>query len=420
MANEPRNIGSWSKPSLNTPNTLDTDRQDRQDRQDRRERRYGIISNLVTLLVTGIIIAIGFLLPTLLYPYLDFFLNETVQLARPSRDPIAEHVFPEPVPLYPWNLYDASLLEPLSSSERNTLEDRGIPGFLVATLRDYGLRLEDEDGSYYTRILNSFSFLNPADSAEPGCFVLYDTDLDLDGINDFRCAIDTSGNIISLIFVNDRLDTLQIEAPIGVATVDDIKDDDTPETTTGNNGDENGLNTNPNETETTSPNSEGKDPAGQNNPEQDNGTDSPGQDTTDSKNTTGDQDEDPDKDPNNETPPTPPVTPLPLDEDRYLWSYVYAISREARLINQQNLFSAFRQLEMNYESRYNYPFTMLLPIQPAEPESFPDVEFSILTPTVFATRDYLLYIYDQPDGKRLILYLDSKTMHCRGFNLLRY
>jgi hypothetical protein len=62
---------------------------------------------------------------------------------------------------------------------------------------------------------------------------------------------------------------------------------------------------------------------------------------------------------------------------------------------------------------------MLLPIQPAEPEELPEITYTALTPTIFATGDYLLYIYDLPDNERLILYLNPDTLHCRGFNLLR-
>jgi hypothetical protein len=410
MAEETKNTGSWGKPPSNI------------DRQDRRERRFGILSNLLTLVATGVIIAGGFLMPTLLYPYLDFYLNETVQLARPSENTIAEHVFAEPVPLYPWNLYEADLLKPLSVVDRNLLEERGIPEFLVATLRDYGMQMEEDEDIRRTQIINSFNYLDPESDAEIGCFVLYDEDIDADGRSDLRCAVDLNGNIISLIFVDEQWDSLRIEAPIGVAVAErpdnngqtmvetpngpddssgegnDIVEGENPEnpdvtgeddtTTTGENPDENG------------------DPNGSGDPSRD-------------PNGNGSEDPDANGNTNGNGNPTQPIN-LPVGDDQYLWSFAYAISREARLINQQSLFSAFRQLELNYDYRYGYPFTRLLPIQPAEPENLPASELMMLTPTTFTERDYQLHIYDLPDGERLVLYLNPLTLRCMGFNLLRY
>ncbi|MDR0350082.1 MAG: hypothetical protein LBH64_00845 [Coriobacteriales bacterium] len=110
----------------------------------------------------------------------------------------------------------------------------------------------------------------------------------------------------------------------------------------------------------------------------------------------------------------------PLAEDAQLWSFVYATAREARIFDQQGLFLTFRQLELNYEHRYGYPYTALLPLQPTEPEQLDEVEYSSLTPLVVTTRDHLLYIYDLPSGERLILYLDPNSLRCLGFNLQRY
>jgi hypothetical protein len=397
VAEETKNTGSWGKPSSNI------------DRQDRRERRFGILSNLLTLLFTGIIIAGGFLLPTLLYPYLDFYLNETVQLAHPSEDTIAEHVFAEPVPLYPWNLYDANLLTPLAATERNLLEEKGIPGFLVATLRDYGMQIEEDDGSYRAQIINSFNYLDPESDAETGCFVLYDTDINADGQNDLRCAVNLSGNIISLVLLDDQWDSLRIEGPIGVVAE---QPDDT--LTTGeppagpDDGSEEGQGT---EGTTT----EGQDTEG---PE----TGNPNTGDPNAEDPNAGEDDDNQgiiENPNANGRPSPPIN-LPLEADQNLWSFAYTISREARLINQQGLFSAFRQLELNYDYRYGYPFTTLLPIKPAEPENLPESDPAMLIPTVYTARDYRLYIYDLRDGERLVLYLNPLTLRCMGFNLLRY
>jgi hypothetical protein len=403
VAEETRNTGSWGKPPSNI------------DRQDRRERRFGILSNLLTLLFTGVIIAGGFLLPTLLYPYLDSYLNETVHLVHPSEDTIAEHVFAEPVPLYPWNLYDANLLTPLSIADRNLLEEKGIPEFLVATLRDCGMQTEEDEGSYRTQIINSFNYLDPESDAETGCFVLYDTDINADGQSDLRCAVDLSGNIISLILLDDQWDSLRIQAPIGVAIAEEPDDTLTtgelptgPDDGTGEGQGTEGTATEGQETEgpgTGDPSAGDPSAGGPNAGDPNAGEDDNNQNMI--------------EDPNANGGPSQLIN-LPIEDDQSLWSFAYTISREARLINQQSLFSAFRQLELNYDYRYGYPFTTLLPIKPAEPEDLPESEPAMLIPTALTARDYRLYIYDLHDGKRLVLYLNPSTLRCMGFNLLRY
>jgi hypothetical protein len=387
MADEMRKSGAWGKPPAPT------------DQQSRTERRHGIISNLLTVLFTAVIIAGGVLMPTLLYPYLDFYRNDMVQLARPSESTISEHVFEEPVTLYPWNLYAEERLRSLSSTERDLLEGRGIPGFIVATLRDHGMQIGPDESSYHTQIINSFRYLEPRDDAESGCFVLVDADINADEDGDIRCAVDPSGNIISLLLTSAQWDAVQIEAPIGVAAATpegegEVTGENTTETTEGVTGEE----------------GEGEE-----------GADTEGAETTGETPTPEDAEaEGTEDDSSVETEPVQPLIEFLPAEDQYLWAFAYATAREARAVNQQDLFFAFRQLELNYERRYGYPFTMLLPLKPSEPEELPEVEYTALTPTFFATGDYLLSIYDLPTGERLVLYLDPNTLHCRGFNLLRF
>jgi hypothetical protein len=371
------------------------------ERQDRAVRGHSLLSNLLTLLFTGIIIVGGFLLPTLLYPYLDPYRDDTVQLARPSENAISEHIFEEPVTLYPWNLYEEDRLRSLSSAERELLEARGIPGFIAATLRDHGLQMDLDENSYHTQIINSFRYLEPRDEMEPGCFVLVDADIDADGQADLRCAADPTGNIISLLLVWEQWDSVRIEAPIGVAIAPPANDDTAGESTTETPNTENTVE---GETEGETAETEGESTEGET-PEAE-GTETETEATPNGTDVA------------TETTQTV-IEYRPVEEDRYLWAFSYVISREAKVVNQQELFSAFRQLELNYEYRYGYPFTMLLPVQPAEPEELPEITYTALTPTIFATGDYLLYIYDLPDNERLILYLNPDTLHCRGFNLLR-
>ncbi|MDR0350215.1 MAG: hypothetical protein LBH64_01535 [Coriobacteriales bacterium] len=388
---------------------------------NRDTRRHNVTSNLLTLLLSVLIIVGGVLLPTLLYPYLDPYRNETVQLAHPPEETISQHVFDEPVTLYPWNLYAEDRVKPLSNADRSLLESRGVPDFLIAILRDHGMpELLDENGdildkaSQRAQIINSFRYLESQNDIEPGCYVLVDADIDGDGEADLRCAADLGGNIISLLIVSRQWDSLTIEAPIGIPTEPSTEEE-------ADGGEPEGEGTEA-ETDGTAAD-EADQEAGE--------AAAPADDTTNGTagnatvGTNGDEteggtgDEAGDGTETQATDPTVDYTP-PLQEDEYLWSFIYATAREAKTIEQQELFLAFRQLELTYETRYGYPYTVLLPIQPTEPEVLPEVESESLTPTVFVTGDYLLYIFDLPSGERLILYLDPRTSHCLGFNLLRY
>jgi hypothetical protein len=401
------------------------------DRQDRTERRHHVISNLLTLLISGVIIAGGFLLPTLLYPYLNRYINETVQLTHPSEETIAGHVFEEPVTLYPWDLYDENLLRPLTGAERSLLEEKGVPDFLISILRDHGMEVnaETDESGYRTNIINSFRFLEPRDSADRSCFVLADTDINADGQADLRCAVNLEGNIISLLFASREWDTVHVKTPIGVPFL--MPDD---EQTEGEQSEGEELEDATTETETTDP-TEGSD-AGETNadigPGEEGSTEgAPGEgdeettgedgtETTETPGNTGAADATDATQDGEGTLAQSKVEHPPVEEDQYLWSFAYTASREAKVIGQEDLFLAFRQLELVYEYRYGYSYTMLLPVLPAEPELLPDIEYLSLTPRVFATEEYLLYIYDLPNGERLILYLDPTSLRCMGFNLLRY
>jgi hypothetical protein len=423
-------MDTGSTKAATTTKTVDTAEAATTASTDGRRRNgqyHGILGNLLTLLVAGVIIAGGFLLPTLLYPYIDRYRGEVIPLASPSEGTIAEHVFEEPVTLYPWNLYREDRLRPLSSAERSLLEDRGIPSFLIATLRDHGMPPAPGEDSYHTQIINSFRYLDPQDSAERGCFVLIDADIDEDNQADIRCAVDLEGDLISLLFISDRWNAVQVKAPIGVpatpppgenaegAPQGEAATEGSPEdSSTDSSADTEGGGTEAAEGGTGASTEPGAaDAEGTTNGPAGAGTGAGGDGTTpagegDSAATA-----------EGSTAPTA-IEPLPVGEDQYLWSFIYATAREARIINQSELFLAFRQLELGYENRYGYPYTRLLPIQPASPENLPEVKPLSLTPTPFATADYLLYIYDLPTGERLILYLDPLSRHCLGFNLLYY
>jgi len=389
MADATRKPSRWGKPPDRT-------------KADRRERRFGILGNIVTLLLTCAIIVGGFMLPTLLYPYLDLYNYELVQLSDP---PSTTYIYPEPVVLYPWNLYDEQHLHPLSSSQRDFLLNRGCPQLLVSYMRDHGMEITAAESLYYSRIVNAFYFLEPLADNAPGCYVLVNMDLNEDGILDFNCAVDQQGALISFILLSDMWDNITIESPIGMPLP--------PQE-------------NENKDETTAIGAEVPDAEAAN---QNAGTDFSAQGTGQDEALNNDQNgtvvanatvvNDPNSSSENAVVPKPAIEHPPTPEDVNIWSFAYVISREALLIDQRALFYAFRQIELIYESRYSYSFTMLLPVQLVEKEQLPEVDYVPLNPILFRSDQYLLYIYNLPTGERLVLYLNPKNLVCMGFSLLR-
>jgi len=108
----------------------------------------------------------------------------------------------------------------------------------------------------------------------------------------------------------------------------------------------------------------------------------------------------------------------PVAEDKNIWSFAYSFSREALLINQQTLFTVFRQLELYYETRYGYSYIQLLPNQSPEDEILPEVEHIALLPVIIKSGPYWLYVYNLPTGEQLTLYLEPVNLRCIGFDLL--
>ena len=385
MANAVKKPGSWGKPPVS-------------DKLERRERRFRILNNLATVLLTGIIIAGGFMLPTLLYPYLDFFHDDMVQIADPLTYTAEENPLENPVTLYPWNIYDVQLCRSLSTSEREFLINRGFPIYLLESMRNRGMQMEKTDLDYHMMIINSFSYLEPQDSNVPGCYVLSNFDANEDGIADLRFAAASDGSIISLLFLSDMWDTITVESPIGVPSTKPADQEQSGQEGTGNKPGEEGKpsDNNPSQTEGTATTGPGQNPAP-------NGTQQQGENQPSGNTNASESD--------------PTLQRPPVDEDLNIWSFSYAVSREARMIGQQSLFQSFRQLEFYYESRYGYPYTKLLPNQPLDDERLPEVEELPLTPQPLKTDQYSLLIYYLPTGEQLTLYLSSDSRKCLGFNL---
>ncbi|MDR1713332.1 MAG: hypothetical protein LBR39_04170 [Coriobacteriales bacterium] len=407
-------------------------------------RRRDLLSNLATLLLTLVIISGGLLIPSLFYPQLDTYRNQTVMLASTDSPDTSAHIFKEPVVLYPWNLYDANPHRSLTSSQQDLLNSNGIPDFLLAALRDRGMPMPDDLGYYRLTIINGFQFLEVEADARQNCLVLVDADVDADGTADLNCAVDMSGNIISLLFLTDAWGSVNLQAvsqyitaPAGGASGASATESEGsgPSAAGDGQGDEQVDGTTPDSgagDEAAATGGDGGGDGGEgNNAEQGAETLNPADILSLNE-------------------------PLPVDEDLQIWSFAYATSMEATAFDQRILANCFAQLDASYAARYGYAFQQLLP-QPAavegeqgeqseqgeqeatadaqaaggdveagsdallEPDgsgSVPTAEPVVLTPTVFATEDFLLYIYDLPSGVRLVLYLDPNNLHCLGFNLL--
>jgi len=251
--------------------------------------------------------------------------------------------------------------------------------------------LEHSYDLYVQRILSDFRYLEAFGTGEPGCFVLVNADISLDGEPDVRAAVDLSGNIISLLFISETWSSLRLTAPLMLSPEPPAEDNDSAEPADeldANNQKDEGL-----------------------------GDDSFG----------GEADDDGDADDGNggaavlpSTPPPSPNTQVdfrPLLEDENLWLFAYVISREALMVGQESVFTVFRRLDLGYEERFGYPFVNLIAPPAQFEEILPQVDMLSVTTHELTTVNHVLKIYDFSDGTRLILYINSSTQYCDGFNI---
>jgi len=385
------------------------------ERRERQESRFSILSNIVTLLLTCVIIVGGFLLPTLLYPYLSLYHDDLVQLPEPAS---GTPTFTGPIVLHPWNLYDEENLQPLNYAMRELLEIRGVPQWLLAVMKDCGMETPEDDSVYHSLIVDSFYYLELHDSAEPGYYYLVDFDLNGDGIPDFRCAVDSYGNLVSFVFSSNAFDSTNIQSPVGMPLPEASVDKEN-----GNSALTPGTDSQDTDGATQGGTSPGDPGAGQANQGQDG--------NVNGNNTVADNPENnpnnpPEKNPNNPTennpnnPPekNPALGRPPSPDDLNIWSFAYVVSREAQLVRQTTLFRIFRQIDFVYETRYSYPFTMLFPVQSPDEEDLPEIEYISLEMQTLKSDQYLFHIYYFPSGEILVLYLHPATLKCMGFSLL--
>jgi len=376
------------------------------EKQGRRLPRLSAHSGIATLLLTMVIIVGGFMLPTMLYPLLDSYSGRLIPLASSSDDMLADHVFQEQVTLYPWNVYDENQLRYLNSIEVGILEQSGVANLLLNYLQYRGVQLQNDEDVYLQTIIGGFRCLEPVDFAEPACFVLVGVDIDLGGEADIQCAVDLSGKLISLLFVSDDLPTIQLEAPISLGNEEDTGDtEDAGKTGEATDaavdvfggavveapGDVAGEGAGPAV-------GEGAGPAvgevvGPAVGEATGAADGPAN-LADAQ-----------------------VPFRPQQEEESIWLYSYVISREALIVEQTNVYSVFRLLDLDYETRFGYPFVELLAPASGYVEILPEIEPMAMNTDSLATAGHLLKIYDFVDGTRLILYFNPKTQNCDGFNL---
>lgn len=385
------------------------------EKADKKQSRRNIQSGIITLLLTAVIIAGGFGLPTMLNPFLDTYSNQLVSLDGSAVN-MTGHLFEELVALYPWDIYEDTPARSLTSYELNTLEQSGFANLLLDIMELRGIQLEDDLGEYQNRILGEFRCLEPTDPSQLGCFVLVDSDIDLDGFPDVRAAVDFSGKIISLLFFSDTWPPLALSEPIIVAT------EEPSELLDG--GEKTDELTSPEETDT--PAAAGT-VAGPNTniAAATNGAGEPAGDAGGAGGTGGTGGGDGaggtgggDTGGANVTePPATQVDFRPLQEEENIWLFSYVMSREALVVGQMDVFSAFRQLELSHEARFGYPFINLIAPDSGIIENLPPIELLDLSTDDLTTGTYLLRVFDFSDRTRLVLYINPSTQACEGFNL---
>ncbi len=391
---------SWGKPV-------------KSEKQDGKELAQRLLGGGMTLVLTAVIIAAGFALPSYIYPYVDSFNNDFVQLENlPESTKRTTRQANEPI-VYPWNTYDVTRLRSLYEDEVSKLSASGAVHFLISIMRDRGFPISQNENFYESKILADFQCLEPQVPGEPRFFVLYSEDLNADNTADFRCACDYDGKIIDWRLLSSEWESVRLTAPIDISSAQtgNVGDSGSTNATEGESDpdagyESEGVGTANNDSDPTGGNQGGdQDESGGEVSETDtaeNDSGPEGQGTTSSSNS---------------------ITIYPNDEDRSIWSFSYSISREAYLFNQRDIFSAVRQLDIFYERKYLYQFNLLLPSQLSRDESIPnDALYSGLdTPDYLPFEDqYRLHIYRLSNGAQLILYINPITQACFGFNIQQY
>lgn len=355
------------------------------------EKRRGLISNAITVILTIAMMATGFSIPRIFADTMESDRDMITVLPISESDDFSQHVFDEPVSLYPWNLYNPEKTSDLNYSERGFLIDQRVPDFLIATMKTYGmdvsyLQLDSgRDPQEYASslLIDAFVFLNTNEEANQGCYVINSLDINQDGTADLRCAVDQSGAVISLRFESDPW-----EIPEGF----DDPDPETPDTETPTPGSETpaGEAASAADAATTPENAESNAPAG-------------------AEATESTPPEEVEGEPEDEPSPELDLSGLkqvPVGEELAIWSFAHRVVFSSEANNQYLLHEAVILLDSGFSNRYANPEDVKGNGQNYSPN-----------PTVFATEEYALYIYDLPNDVRFIIYFDSDASRCVGFNL---
>ncbi|MCL1880273.1 MAG: hypothetical protein FWF71_06645 [Actinomycetia bacterium] len=353
-------------------------------------------NNLLTVLLTALIIAVGIILPTILYPTLDQYRNNVIRITAPNDGADGVYVFDNPLPLYPWRQYSVRDTRPLTANERSILHDHGVPEFLETVLRDRGMKIVGTDPATRNRLLTSFTYLNLDESNGSPCYVLKDFDLNGDGRTDLSCAVSLTGDVISLL-LSPQWQTVSLPeqgTPNALMLLSDAQNNRANKATTATGAASDSKTTFPDSSNSAQPLGGGQ-IVGQ------------GSTTTPSS--------------ENLTTSSPDKRP-PVDKDMRIWPFAYAIMIESRANGQTKLANPFSQLDNYYHYYYGYSYLAYLRFRagmPAVLESTTAVNDTDLIPAAFSTEDYDLYIYNlnQPTSLRLILYLDKESGYCLGFNI---
>lgn len=346
------------------------------ERLDRTEEKRNHFNAIITVFLTAVIIAAGFLLPTVVYSAVESGRDNVTVLASSEGDDVLLHVFDEPVSLYPWSFYTPENTSELSPAEQSTLLANKVPQFLIKAMLVYGMDVDqleldtNEPPSEYVSalLIDACRFLQTDAGANQGCFVVYALDINADGRADIRYAVDQNGAIISLIFLSAPWTTRDEGASLN----------------SGSAAAEPALGQEPLAPDATQA-PEGATPEGA---------------ATDAV-----------SDPELIDPISPYALDLsnlermPVDQELALWSFVHFIAVCAAENGQFELEAAASLLDTGFNTRY------------ASSGNAHTKDSYLPTPTAFATEEYDLYLYDLPTDVRFILYYDALNARCVGFNL---
>ena len=350
-------------------------------------------SNLITLALATVIVLTGILLPNMIYPMLDPFM-EQITLLEVSGEGDTGIVFSGPPSLYPLDLYSASDKRQLDNEELQQLRVLGITDFLLGLMADRGMPVEGFEQQYSERLLAAFEYMNPQNDKDPPCFFIYSCDIDADNVPDLHCAVNTQGRVIMFLVLNDQWSEIKVSTMIGFdePVVDPDSQGDLEDTSDGAVDETNAADNNQNEA--------------------DGDADNDGQNTNDAQeNGTGTIDLPIDLLPGDR---------VPISEHYAIWSVSYSLIHQKALTGQEFLTDNFNLIDMNFSYNYRYSFEALVRAQsgllPNAEEALPDSSYS-LNPQIYAydTYNYVLYVYDLADNTRIIFYIDSHSLDCVGF-----